>query len=75
MEAEPQTINLATCDIGASPGLGPQKKQKAGRLSPIMLARDLEFKKPKGKKKWNCINSKPIKFLQLTINIFLHINK
>ena len=48
---QPQAINLATCDIGASPGLGPQKKAKAHRLSPIMQARDLEFKNPKKKSK------------------------
>ena len=50
-ESAAQSINLATCDLGASPGLGPQKKGKAQRLSPLQMARDLEFVKPKKAKK------------------------
>ena len=52
-EAQPKGdgFNLNTCDVGASPNLGPRVR-KAGRLSPLQMARDLELKaKPKNKKK------------------------
>ena len=43
MQKEAATINLAECDLGASPQMRPVSLKGAKKFSPLAVARDLQY--------------------------------